>query len=554
MSTTATTALDARARGWLRFIWEKTTTPDDWSSQGEPLGWWDRDSTAPMCGFPRFELSENTYPLLQYADITPAWREVYERVALELCRRHTSFWSSIDAITLIGNDPNVDRYPPEWQVYMPERLRGRYAPPGWVGNGVAPWGLNPDPIGADGNVFNRGFFNLVLSVYRYVSGRDTFDAPFQVTGYRDRQFTWTHPEMAGFISAQLADRPEGPHCENTKIWPFCVSATGLGLKLFDATQGTSLQNPYDAWCEYAERHYMGLTRRGELDWFAMYYDPIEQEACTLPEGLAGYMALVILPYVLPQHPEWATRLYELSMRGLGWSDPKARLNQFHPDPRWLSIGYLISKELGDWTTFDRLAAVVEREFEPRFFGEDDSRFGYFFGWGEEWPRGQQSALLMAGELATPGSWSKPFNQPNLAKFTEPTVEGIDYPTLGVSAAHNLTDVGELHVSTYAATPSARRSPTTWRVTNLPDPSNVRIICDGQEFTDWRVLDGSTIELQLDVDDHDLVVATAAQPTAGGPKGTGRARERVSTQTSRVAAAQVSAPPSARRPATCSCCA
>jgi hypothetical protein len=298
---------------------------------------------------------------------------------------------------------------------------------------------------------------------------------------------------------------------------------------------------------------MGLTRRGELDWFAMYYDPIKRVAGTLPEGLAGYMALVILPYVLPQQPEWGRRLYELSMRGLGWSDPRARLHQFHPDPRWLSVGYLVAKELGDWSTVDRLAAVIERDFEPRFFGEDNSRFGYFFGWGETWPRGQTSALLMAGELATPGSWSKPFNQPNLAKFTEPTVEGVDFPTLGISAAHNLPGAGELHVSTYAATPAARRTPTTWRITNLADPSDVRIICDGQAFDNWRVIDDSTIEVSLDVDSHDLIVATGSSQVNAPSREAGQRRVEIGRPATRVAAAQISSPPRVRS-VTCSCCA
>ena len=115
-------------------------------------------------------------------------------------------------------------------IYIPERLRGAYAPPGWIGNGDERWGLNPDPIAADGNVFFRGFFNLLLSVYGHVSGDTRYHEPFQVSGYMDRTFTWTQPELVGFISEQLAARPEGPHCENTKIWPFCVSATGLGLK------------------------------------------------------------------------------------------------------------------------------------------------------------------------------------------------------------------------------------------------------------------------------------------------------------------------------------
>ena len=93
---------------------------------------------------------------------------------------------------------------------MAERLRGRYAPPrlGWQRRGAV-WGLTPSPIGADVNVFVRGFFNLLLSVYRSVSGRSTFDEPFQITGFRDRQFTWTHPEMTQFIARAARPRARG---------------------------------------------------------------------------------------------------------------------------------------------------------------------------------------------------------------------------------------------------------------------------------------------------------------------------------------------------------
>ncbi len=118
--------LNARARGWLRFVWDKATTPDDWSSSGEPAPWWDRDSTAPMCSFPRFDIGEMSYSLPLMADVTPAWREVYSRITTELCERHTQFWAAVDWLTLIGPDPNVDRYPPEWLIYTPESLRGAY--------------------------------------------------------------------------------------------------------------------------------------------------------------------------------------------------------------------------------------------------------------------------------------------------------------------------------------------------------------------------------------------------------------------------------------------
>lgn len=92
----------------------------------------------------------------------------------------------------------------------------------------------------------------------------------------------THQEIATFISEQLRDRPQGAHCENTKIWPVCVSAAGLGLRLHDAVYGTQLHRPYEQFVEFAQEHYMALDRHGELDWFAFYYDPIQRQAYTPP--------------------------------------------------------------------------------------------------------------------------------------------------------------------------------------------------------------------------------------------------------------------------------
>jgi hypothetical protein len=499
--------LNDRARGWLRHLWDKATTPDDWSSAGQPHAWWDRDSSAPMCAFPRFDLGESAYALPLYCEATPAWREVYTRIAREFCERHMTFWAAIDALTLIGEDPNVDRYPPEWQIYIPERLRGAYAPPGWVGNGNGHWGLCPDPIASDGNVFFRGFFNLLLSVYGYVSGDRRYHDSFEISGYLDRTFTWTQPELARFISDQMADRPEGIHCENTKIWPFCVGATGLGLKAYDAVNGTGLHTPFDAWGEFARRHYMGRDRRGDLEWFALYYDPIEGEAASFPDHLSGIASLITLPYLLPQFPAWGTWLYEQSVRKLGWSNPKARINQFLPDPRVMSIGLLIAHELGDDVTEGRLRAHVEEHCEPRTFGAENDRFGYFFGWDEPYPRGQQSALLMLPEVGGRGAWSRWSSDANLAKFAAPTVEGVDYPSVGLSVARNDLDRGELLINTYAATPSHAGGATTMRVVQLPDVDKVRVTCDGQEFGAWRAAGPGTIELDLTIGQHAFVVRT-----------------------------------------------
>lgn len=156
---------------------------------------------------PRFDVHNMAYVLPVMLEATPAWREVYTRIADELVRRYTSFWGAVDWCTLIGPDPGADRYPPAWQAFIPEPLRGRYPVPGWTGNGIEPWGLQPDPCGADGNVFYRGWLNLVLGIRRYVSAEATEHRPFEITGYQSRQFTWTHARIAEFISAQFRSRP-----------------------------------------------------------------------------------------------------------------------------------------------------------------------------------------------------------------------------------------------------------------------------------------------------------------------------------------------------------
>jgi Linalool dehydratase/isomerase len=510
MTTSVTREINERGRGWLRFIWDKATTPDDWSSKGEPLAWWDRDSTAPMCTFPRFDLGETAYALPVYADITPAWREVYTRIADELVGRHTTFWAAIDWLTLIGHDPAADQYPPEWLAFLPERLRGKYDPPGWTANGVAPWGLQPDPIGADGNLFFRGFFNLLLSAYAYVSGDAKWQRPFEMTGYQDRRFRWTHHEIAEFIHMQWKDRPQGPNCENTKIWPFCVSGAGLGLQLYDKVYGKQYHGVYDDWVEFAKKHYMRLDGRGRLEAFAFYYDPLEDEVCTFPNELTAYAAICITPYLLPQNRAFGEFLYEQSVSLLGWNDPKKPLLNLATDPRFLSVGQLIAREVGDSTTERRLRDYAERKFEPRVFGEENDRFGWWFGRKEPYPRGQLSALQMLCELGDPGAWSRVFDRPNLAKFDEPTVVGVDYPSLGICEAWNDGDSGDLRVATYAATPSRRGAHTSFRVTKLPNVRAVRVRCDGVDDPPWRAVGDDTIEIECDIGEHRFEIATRGQ--------------------------------------------
>ncbi len=548
-------SLNPRTQGWLRFIWDKVTTEDDWSSSGEPLPWWDRTTTPPMCAFPRFDLTETSYALPLMVDQTPAWREVYTRIADELVGRYATYWGAVDWLTYIGHDPHQDRYPPEWLVFMPEQVRGRYDPPGWTANGVEPWGLQPDPIGADGNLFFRGFFNLLLGTYSYVSGDDKWEKPFQVTGYNDRLFQWTQHSITEFLEDQWSERPQGAHCENTKIWPYCLSAAGLSLQLYDKLFDAKSHWVYDQWIEFAKKHFTTRHASGDIASFAFYYDPLEEFAYSPPPGLSGLSMLAPLFYLYPQAPEFGLALYEAGVRDLGWNDPTKSLVQAFDDPRWLTMTLMLAREVGDVTTETRLKAVAEQEYGPDFFADDADRFAWTFGLDEPHPRGQLNGLLILSEIGECGAWTNIYKGKREAQFELPTVEGVDFPSLGICEAFNGVADDTLHISTYAATAARRGKATSWKVTQLPNPQAVQVYCDGEKYNDWGVIDDHTIEMNSPIASHRFrLVGTGAADVTDGERtakststrqgaavGGARTAEETSTQY------RPAAPPS------CSCC-
>ncbi|MEX0681969.1 MAG: hypothetical protein WD904_07025 [Dehalococcoidia bacterium] len=531
-----TRELNKRARGWLRHLYRKATTPDDWSAGGEPNKWWDQYSTPPMLNFPRFDLSESSYPLALMADITPAWREVYTEILDQLIERHTTFWAAVDWLTQFGHDPQRGEYPEAWKgLLVPEHLWGKYDAPGWTANGVDPWGLQPDPIGSDGNLFFRGFLNLMLSISRYVSGDEKWDKPFPVTGLEDQTFEWTHPRIARFLADQWEARPEGPHCENTKIWPFCLSAAGLGLQLTDGVASTSHHWVFDQWTEdFLKKKYMAFTPDGRMQSMALYYDP-EIDHLQAPNPIMG---LAPCWYVIPQNRPLAEIMYQTAVSTLGWSNPNVPVLR-PPDLRFVTMGLVLAQELGDAVTAARLRERVEEWCEPRFFGSDDGDFGFWFQLGEEYPRGQMSAFLMLGELVEEGSWWRLFNQPNLVKFQEPAVVGVDYPKMGLSRAVN-DDDGVLHLTTYTATAPHRGDTTSFRVENLHPAADITVRRDNAPYDCWRTTAHGVIEIDTEIEDHDFMVFAGSSATR---------RSGSSASNAATAPATTSATPPASRDAT-----
>lgn len=504
--------LSDRARGWLQFLWRKATTDDDWSETGAPHPWWDQYSNPPMLDFPRFDLSESSYALGVMADQTPAWREAYATILEKMVERHLTYWAAIDWITHIGPDPRRKDYPKEWvDAYIPQHLVGEYDTPGWCANGVEPWGLQPDPIGAEGNLFFKGWLNLTMSLHRYVSGEDRWSRPFEVAGVDGARFEWTQETMTERLTELWAKHPLGLHCENTKVWPFCLSAAGLGLQLYDAVSGKQTHAVYDAWFDHVKDKFFGFDKKGDLAWTTLYYDPQIEHNHTLGPG--GGLGTCL--YMMAQNPAFAEKLYHGAVGKLRWNDPKADLLTL-PDPRMMVMGLTLAKEYGDEKTFRRLSDHAEANFEPRRFGPSNDEFGWWFNLGEDWPRGQLSALMIMAEVGGPGAWSNLFRQPNLTKFNLPSVEGVAFPALGIDRAWN-DGQGVLHVGTYAGDSRRQGDPTSFDVTNLPDARLVAVRCDGADYHHWSPVSDVAIEIQTEIADRQFEIITGLPVLEADPR-------------------------------------
>ena len=497
--------LNNRAQGWLNFLYQKATTPDDWSEDGSPNEWWDQISTAPMCAFPRFDLQESTYAIGLMADRTPAWREIYSEILDEIAERSITYWAAVDWLTQFGHDPDRKNYPEVWRgTLIPDEFWGEYDAPGWTANGVAPWGFHADPIGADGNLFFKGWLNLTQSMHTYVSGYDKWSSPFSVAGAYNSRFEWTQHQLADHLHQQWAKTPMGPHCENTKAWPFCLSAAGLGLMMYDKIFDNNFHSSYSNWLSFTKDKYYGFNKNGSLEWVTMYFDEInDHHHRTVPtHGLA------VSFYAKPQDPQFAELLYRGAINFLGWDNPSIPItNEFMPDPRMFALGLTMSKEFDDQITHERLRKYAEENFEPQFFGINDSQFGFWFNLGEKWPRGQLSALAMCAEVCEPEAWECLFNKPNLTKFYSPSIEGVDFPSVSIEKAFHDDRKGRLHFSISDGDKTKTNKKTNIEVFNLPDAKEITVLCDGKKFNEYKILDNSRISINTQVRKHSFEIDT-----------------------------------------------
>ena len=116
---------------------------------------------------------------------------------------------------------------------------------------------------------------------------------------------------------------------------------------------------------------------------------------------------------------------------------------------------------------------------------------------EPYPRGQYNANLMVPEVGGPGSWSRMFTDPNLEKFGQPTVYGVDFPSVGLSQGYYDQQKKTLIIQTYTADPAADGQPTSFRIKNLQKPDACCVLMDEQAYDNWTVQNGE-IEVSTEI--------------------------------------------------------
>jgi len=250
----------------------------------------------------------------------------------------------------------------------------------------------------------------------------------------------------------------------------------------------------------------------------MYYDPEIDHAQALSNNLIG---LGVAFYIVPYNGELAYSLYRCAVEQLGlYADEykiEAWAKAYGSGLVFFQLALVLAIEFNEVPVAERVRGVLETVAEPKDF--DGGSFGFFYNFGESWPRGQLSALLMVAEVIEPGAWRRVFHNVSYKdRFTAPTVEGVDFPAMGLSQAWNDSDAGTLTISTHS---SLTPTPTTFKITNLrsnPDSpaESISITRNGWEFSDWEWVDEATVDVRCLMENQTFVVHTGYH----GPTGIG----------------------------------
>lgn len=270
-----------------------------------------------------------------------------------------------------------------------------------------------------------------------------------------------------------------------------MTGAGFGLKLHDLRHGTGYLEVFDDWWAWARGAYLSLDSDADPTEYTFYYDPLLDLHHRLPLRVNG---LYTAWWLAAMEPADAQRFFELVAVDSGLRSPELNL----PHPKIASYALFLAREFGDSDLAARVQAHVDEQFEPTW-DRATGEFHWGFHLGEQYPRGQFNAAMLAAEAASEGAWHR-FGQRRLPDT--PLVRGVDFPKVGLTEAR--WDDGVLHLQLSAATPAVLGSRTTFEVVGLP-PST-RWQASGSHDTAISGAPGGALRIETTVDPRPVTVS------------------------------------------------
>ena len=178
------------------------------------------------------------------------------------------------------------------------------------------------------------------------------------------------------------------------------------------------------------------------------------------------------------------------------------------DPNRATMLLQFAGEFADADTKRRIWESADASVEPTW-DREAGEFTLGFGLDEPHPRGQLNARAMAGWVGTPGAWSRIFNEPNLDKFNEPTVEGVDFPSFALSQAS--WDGVALHLAVHPQNAGNEGRKTSLRITNAVSTNGWVVTYAGGEsvaFSAGESGEANDVEIELIADNRTALVRRA----------------------------------------------
>ena len=548
--------LSDRALGALKHAWSLSRVKDDWTKGGAVSDAWDRWSFWPYMAKLTYDLTYAVRMLRAIAEEVPAWRDTISDAASVFSMKMCEYAAVYDWIEQKGLDPNRASYPYFYYKHlMPPGMAGVYNAPGYAGNGLAvhapgifesigiypvqpnprhPYtyphspgvgrSYDPDPVRAHGssNMMYKGYFLEQLAHQKAISGDSRWDEPMHIVYDDELQWDYSAEDIASVLDSQHTSALDpggssmkyGIDCEVGKVFPICVTVGGLGLRLHDSLNGTRHSRSYERWLKFGIKNFIagGEDKDGYFEWCSCYYDRDINYNHNIPDSQIGGFWTSIAAQAAPFHPEWAQRLYESAIRKFGREEEDAlRLvlsrNILHDvvhDDYWAMAAALFCAHIfGDDERGRLLQNWVDQAWEPT---TKNGEFYYGFHLDEPWPRGIFNHWAAMATIGGPDSFARLYTSPNLAKFAQPTLCGVDFPTMTVRQAIFDEKNERLVIGLLPGCDSAVvGAPTTFRVCNLQGRER-HVVEDGETTADWKQIGSDEIEVMTTVRHHSFLIS------------------------------------------------